>query len=875
MRHKSFLLSSVLISILCALTVPKSTYGEFLIDTSVVFLPAPYDQKSSGVAYDGINYMVVWADWRSSDANIYCARVNTSGQLLDLNGIVISSAPSNQKDPAIAFDGNNYLVVWADDRNQSSSYTDIYCARVSTTGTVLDPNGIPISTAASNQVSPAVAFDGTNYLVVWADYRNGNNPDIYGARITPEGTVLDPDGIPVATSIYSEDNPAIAFDGMNYLVIWQVNIAGDWNIYGTRIDQNGNVLNPNGFAISEETNHQWYPAVAFDGTNYLVVWSDRRNSAYDQIYGARVTQSGGVLDPNGIPIATSATYGQYFPALAFDGVNYFVVWDDYRSSSHNIMGARVTPGGIVLDPNGRYVSNAARDQLYPAITFGGENYFATWDDYRSNSDFDIYGARVDPSGNCLDYNGIIIVTSINYQYTPNVAFDGTNYLVVWEDSRGIAYSNIKGARVSQSGIVLDPGTISITTATNDQISPAVAFDGTNYLVVWGDQRNGVWDIYGTRVSQSGTVLNPAGIAISTAANYQEYPAVAFDDTNYLVVWQDKRGGTYYDIYGTRVTPSGTVLNPSGIGISTAGNDQLAPSVAFDGTNYLVVWEDCRNNSTIPDIYCTRVNRSGTVLNPAGIAVSTAASHQYTPKVAFGGTNYLVVWADNRNGNWDIYGARVTPTGTVLDPNGIAICTNNSTQLYPNVAFDGTNYIVVWSDTRNGDFDIYGAQVTTTGIVLNTFVVSSRLGSQLDPALTIGTGNQICTVYSGFTNEINGIPVNTMRIWCHQYSLIGLKEKQPPLNPADKTTLLNLPNPFKENTLIKFQVQDANCEISLIIYDSQGRLIKRLLSKRMTLGVYHINWDGTDDNGKKVGSGVYLCYLQNGAHCEIRRMVLIK
>src|SRR5207245_400420 len=135
-------------------------------------------------------------------------------------------------------------------------------------------------------------------------------------------------------------------------------------------------------------------------------------------------------------------------------------------------------------------------------------------------------------------------------------------------------------------------------AAGEQSAPAAAFDGTNYLVVWQDDRSRTGDdIYGTRVTKAAAVLDPTGIPISTAANTQSAPAVAFDGTNYLVVWRHYRSCTApIDIYGSRVTKAGAVLDPAGIRIAAAACDQSAPAAAFDGTNYLVVWQDIRSGT---------------------------------------------------------------------------------------------------------------------------------------------------------------------------------------------------------------------------------------------------------------------------------------
>ena len=198
-----------------------------------------------------------------------------------------------------------------------------------------------------------------------------------------------------------------------------------------------------------------------------------------------------------------------------------------------------------------------------------------------------------------------------------MAFDGTNHLVVWADGRSGATSDIYGARVSQSGAVLDPTGIAISTAPNHQFSPNAAFDGSNYLVVWEDIRSGTFDIYASRVSQAGAVLDPAGIAISTAENAQSSPSVAFDGGNYLVAWVDNRS-LDRDIYGARVSQEGAVLDQS-------GHPRVDRSARPVGAKHRLrrhelsrrMGRRALGRRDEADIYASRVSQNGAVLDPLG------------------------------------------------------------------------------------------------------------------------------------------------------------------------------------------------------------------------------------------------------------------
>jgi len=176
------------------------------------------------------------------------------------------------------------------------------------------------------------------------------------------------------------------------------------------------------------------------------------------------------------------------------------------------------------------------------------------------------------------------------QTTASLAFDGTNFLVVWEDERINSKRDIFGARVSLQGEILDPIGIPICTSQNIQSAVNVAWGGQNYLVVWQDWRNGNMAVYGARVDLEGNVLDPDGFLIAGGSEWAMYPAVASDGTNFFVVWSHDKLDTFYDIYGTRVTPDGEILDPGGILICATYLFEVTPSIAYNGSVYLVVWE---------------------------------------------------------------------------------------------------------------------------------------------------------------------------------------------------------------------------------------------------------------------------------------------
>lgn len=176
------------------------------------------------------------------------------------------------------------------------------------------------------------------------------------------------------------------------------------------------------------------------------------------------------------------------------------------------------------------------------------------------------------------------------QTTAAVAFDGTNFLVAWEDERESSHRDIFGARVSQNGEILDPAGIPICVSRGTQSAVNVAWGGENYLVVWQDYKDGISSIYGARIDTYGNLLDPDGFLIAGGGEWAMYPAVASDGINFFVVWTHDKPETFYDLYGARVTSDGEILDPDGILICATSRFEVTPSIAYNGSIYFVAWE---------------------------------------------------------------------------------------------------------------------------------------------------------------------------------------------------------------------------------------------------------------------------------------------
>jgi YD repeat-containing protein len=343
-----------------------------------------------------------------------------------------------------------------------------------------------------------------------------------------------------------------------------------------------------------------------------------------------------------------------------------------------------------------------------------------------------------------------------------VAWNGDVWLVVWQESRGTSTGlDIYGTRVDKTGAVLDPTGIPISAVTGGQTFPAVAWGGSAFLVTWTDRRSGVDDIYGARVSGLGTLLDLTGIPISTAPNGQTASTVTWDGAGYLVAWQDARPVTTTDIYATRVTTAGSVQDPGGVVVTTAAGNQSGPAAAGYGSGSFVVWKDRRNG--VDEIFGARVSSTDVTLDPLGVFIAGGPAAKGLPALAFNGTNFLVVWDEAVAGNGrDVFGLRVSTGAVVIDAFEIPVSDEPGDQDFPAVAAT-TDFFVVWRDRRSlSDYDVYGARVTAAGVPKDfTGIPIAATGREERDAAVAAGPSKWNVAYDGFLSTSDRVYFRTV------------------------------------------------------------------------------------------------------------------
>jgi len=261
-----------------------------------------------------------------------------------------------ETDPAITFTGENYLVVWSDEKYGPSNTFHPFAARVTPSGVVLD-SGVKVSTSNGYEYRPNVADDGTRSLVVWSGSSNGS----YGRFVNRDGL---PEGEVFQVASGTASGPNLCFGDSCYLVVWHEGTYPSLQLYGSLVSKQGDLIGST-IPIATEPGCNRWAALAYDGQNFLTVWMSGENNLPETIFGRFIANDGSLVGDR-FPVSGTSAVMRWWPALAFSDSNCLVAWE--QGTGYDVYGnVDVHVTGVAEPSSGPATARARR----PSVVSGG------------------------------------------------------------------------------------------------------------------------------------------------------------------------------------------------------------------------------------------------------------------------------------------------------------------------------------------------------------------------------------------------------------------------------------------------------------------------------------------------------------------------
>ena len=480
-------------------------------------------------------------------------------------------------------------------------------------------------------------------------------------------------------------------------------------------------------------------------------------------------------------------------------------------------------------------------------------------------------------------------TSCHY---PSVVVDENgNFVIIW-----LSDNNIYAQRFSSDGIALDSNfQVKNDNAFESLLWPSIAADSSgNFVISWFSDH----DIYAQRYSSDGNAIGPNFKVNDYDGNVgPRSPSISTDGSgNFVIIWQAWRNSDY-NIYAQRFSSDGIALD-SNFMVSNYGG-YLNSSISMDSNgNFVITWW------AYHDIYAQRYSSDGTVLidkfKVSDVAGTIGGPHGGLPSPSIStddNGHFVITWQCGRNGNdFDIYAQRFSSDGIALDSNfKVNDDEGESDQSIPSISSDDSgNFVITWTDRRNGDLDIYAQRYSSDGSALgiNFLVPNIREGEQSSPDVKLWNGR----IYNTWTDKTG------YDIWANVLDWdnpVGVREEENSL-PSEYTLHQNYPNPFNPSTKINYSIPSSviaseakqsqeitsvtsfprndNSHVTLKVYDILGRVVATLVNEQQKAGTYNVQFT---TNNEQLSSGVYFYQLRvyapgrAGDFVETKKMILLR
>ena len=603
-------------------------------------------------------------------------------------------------------------------------------------------------------------------MVVWYDYREGT-PNVYAQLENSNGELIG--GNIKVNSPETNNNYIFADVSYNednqFLVVWADGRHG-YAIYGQLIDENGNFIGDN-FIINDEniTSYQTNPAIASNGKEFIVVWSDERNGYLYDIYGQKLDKNGNKIGNNFIVNTDSQRVSNYSPDVALNKNGDFITsWYYYKNGFF-------TPESIVRNKDNYILSPQIEvsdsiygsvNNYYPQAATSDSGFAVVW--YRKNNSNNYYvivGQLLNSIGEKIDSNFVINEEGDYSAYSPCIGADSSgNFIVTWYDYRN-KYAQIYSQKFVDNKFSGANFKVTEDESTSTKSPIACAMNDSDYLIsAWLDYGNPTeYSILSRLIDSTEQPINASiRMDMDSLSSTESDPTLAvMDDGSFVIAWTDKRDRnykTFFQRYDAEGNPLGTNVN------NDDKNSQYNPSIAQlkDG-NFLLVWREySRNTYNQYEVLGQKYFNTGEKIGDTFIISSTERKGDvYSTDVCSNSNGEVVVtWQKRFSNLYYTVAKKYKADGSIAKD--CFLVTNDTTSYNgpPKAGIDSLgNFAITYHTYKNNNYDIFLDRFNSAGEQIDSGIVvddDNSLSTQYDPDISVNPAGDCMVAWYDYRNQ---------------------------------------------------------------------------------------------------------------------------
>lgn len=751
--------------------------------------------------------------------------VNQFLTIIESTTTINDDTRGDQYQPVVATAGNgSFVTAWIDERDgRSDIYAQLFNNRGEKIGNNFKVNDSSwkASTVELELMDLAMMADGT-FVITW---ENQDLKKIFAQRYDHQANRI---GNNFEISDGSQPAIAISPNGL-YVIVFR----SGYPIKGKRYTSLQDTLG-NEFTVSHIMEYHRNPdvAIAADGS-FTVVWEAEVSMGVTRIYAQRFDAAGNAIGKNYRVDDDPGYQTKSTPAIAITQTgSMLIVWSDIRQDDQGIFAQQYDNQGNAVGVNFKINDSfASKPPRAPAISVDKRDQFVVvWEDFR-NGKADIYAQRLSSHGAPIGSNfQVYNIIKSNDQAAPDLVVRELVTYFVWQEKRipGQGWDIVQQTITKKSKKIYVPlNYVSIQAAIN------AATDGDTIMVAEG------------KYPISAPILNDRVNYLQLIGSRQE------NGSNASVIEPGTNPGTFNclvfkGVSNCRIEGFEITKGVAGIVLDSCQSCVVTKNFIHENDE-LAAW----HGEGIGIFHCDQIDITYNIID----------WHEFHGiEVNYGNKNINIINNTIVRVGFDVIALSGPYCDHITIKNNIIAYSNEEgielVNLVPPSPVNFINdYNCIYWNTKGPIKSPYtlGPHTIDADPMIVDIVKHNYYLQPGSPCLGAGENGK----------NIGALGISTTGISENIYEL-----------PNNFKLSQNYPNPFNPITNINYQLPQT-CHVVINIYNTLGQKIRILVNEDKSAGHYIAHWDGRDDNGNQVVSGVYLYQIQAGGFVCTKKMAILK